>query len=97
MEDKEIGRLIRGIVPISDYVIYTRPVYPRAADPEILAAEGARSGKPGEVIHVLSQALDRARQMAEPQDLIVVTGSLFTVGETLTYFDPEIYRPDVNF
>ena len=95
MEDKDIGRLIRGIVPVSDYVIYTRPVYSRAANPEILAAEGASSGKPGEVIQVLTQALDRARQMAEPRDLIVVTGSLFTVGEALTYFDPEAHRPDV--
>ena len=95
MEDKDIGRLIRGIVPVSDYVIYTRPVYSRAANPEILAAEGASSGKPGEVIQVLTQALDRARQMAEPRDLIVVTGSLFTVGEALTYFDPETHRPDV--
>jgi len=96
MEDKDIVGLIRGIVPVSDYVIYTRPVYSRAANPEILAAAGAFSRKPGEVIQVLTLALDRARQLAEPRDLIVVTGSLFTVGEALTYFDPETYRPDVN-
>ena len=57
---------------------------------------GIPLGKSGEVIHVLTQALERARQMAGPQDLIVVTGSLFTVGEALTYFDPENNRPDVN-
>ena len=96
MADKEIGRLIREIVPISDYVIYTRPLYPRAANPEILAAEGSPLGKPGEVVQVLTRALDKARAMADPRDAIVITGSLFTVGEALTYFDPEVYSPDVG-
>jgi hypothetical protein len=26
--------------------------------------------------------------------MVLITGSLFTVGEALTYFDPERYRPD---
>ncbi len=95
MEDKDIGRLIRGIVPLGDYVFYTRPVYYRAADPEILAREAEPLGKPGQVVQTLTQALDMAREMADPRDLIVVTGSLFTVGEALTYFDPEVYRQDV--
>lgn len=92
MADKEIGPLLRGIVPISDYVIYTRPIYSRAANPEILAAEAAPLEKPGEVVQVLSEALDMARTMAMPQDLIVVSGSLFTVGEAMAYFDPKICR-----
>jgi len=94
MEDKDIGHLLQGIVPISDYVIYTRPVYSRAANPEILEAEAAFLKKPGEVVQRLTEALDRARAMADPQDLIIVSGSLFTVGEAMTYFDPETYRTD---
>ena len=94
MEDKEIGRLLDGIVPISDYVIYTRPVYSRAADPAILMAKAARFGKPGEVAPFLTEALKRARAMADPEDLIVVSGSLYTVGEAMTFFDPETYRTD---
>ncbi len=80
---------------MADYVFYTRPVYYRAANPKILAAEAEPLGKPGRVVQALTQALDMAREMADPQDLIVVAGSLFTVGETLTYFDPEVYRQDV--
>ena len=38
--------------------------------------------------------LDRAKELAAPQDLILVCGSLFTVGEAMTYFDPDKYRPD---
>jgi dihydrofolate synthase/folylpolyglutamate synthase len=51
-------------------------------------------GKPGETAPFLNGALDRARKMANPEDLIVVCGSLFTVGEALTYFDPQTYASD---
>ena len=94
MEDKEIGQILRRIVPLSDYVIYTRPVYYRAARPEILMDKGARLGKPGEIVPLLTEAIEKAKDMADPQDLIVITGSLFTVGEAMTHFDPETYRPD---
>ena len=94
MEDKEIRQLLRGIVPIADYVIYTRPVYSRAAGPEILMAEAAHLGKPGEVEPLLTEAIEKAMDMADPGDLIVICGSLFTVGEALTYLDPETYSPD---
>jgi len=94
MGDKEIDKILGGIVPLSDHVIYTRPVYARAARPEVLMGEGSRLGKPGEIVPFLKEALDKAREMATPGDLIVVTGSLFTVGEALAYFDPATYIPD---
>jgi len=94
MEDKEIGQILRRIVPLSDYIIYTRPVYYRAATPEIIMAEGARLGKPGEIVPLLTEAIEKAREIADPRDLIVICGSLFTVGEAMTYFDPETYRPE---
>ena len=94
MEDKEIGQILRRIVPLSDYIIYTRPVYYRAASPETIMAEGARLGKPGEIVPLLTEAIEKAREIADPRDLIVITGSLFTVGEAMTYFNPETYGPD---
>lgn len=94
MADKAIYQLLKGIVPLAAYVIYTRPVYERAAPPNRLMAASQPFGKPGEVIHHLSQALTRAKEMAGPTDMILVCGSLFTVGEALTYFDPVRYRPD---
>ena len=94
MADKAIGEMMRIIVPLADYVICTRPRYSRAADPETLMAKAAPLGKPGETVPVLTDALSRAIESADPQDLIVVCGSLFTVGEALTYFDPVTYRSD---
>jgi len=94
MEDKDISRIIQRIVPLADYIIYTRPEYYRAANPEILMKEAIPLGKPGKIVPMLSDALDRAKEIASAKDMILITGSLFTIGETLTHFDPEKYRPD---
>jgi len=94
MADKSIGEMMKIIVPMADHVICTRPVYYRAAEPEVLMKAAAPLGKPAEVVPRLTDALRRAQDMAAPEDLVVVCGSLFTVGEALTYFDPETYPPD---
>jgi len=94
MGDKDIRKMLRNIVPLADYVIYTRPEYHRAASPEALIQEAAAFGKPGEIQPAVSQALCKANEIAEPADMILVTGSLFTVGEALSFVDPDTFRPD---
>jgi dihydrofolate synthase / folylpolyglutamate synthase len=94
MADKAIGEMLRIMVPVADYLICTRPLYYRAAEPEVLMTAAAPLGRPGEAVPSLTDALARATEMAGPDDLILVCGSLFTVGEALTYFDPVTYRPD---
>jgi dihydrofolate synthase/folylpolyglutamate synthase len=94
MEDKDLGKILKGILPMADYVFYTRPEYYRSASPERLMGEGLRLGKKGTMVPKICDALDRARKVAGPADMILVSGSLFTVGEAMTYFDPEKYRPD---
>ena len=56
--------------------------------------EVSAAGKRGEVVDALPNAIDRAKTMASPRDLILVTGSLFTVGEALTILDSVKYKPD---
>jgi dihydrofolate synthase/folylpolyglutamate synthase len=97
MEDKEISKLLREIVPVSDYVVFTSPVYSRAARPEKLKKDAGDLNQPCEVIGVLRDAIDRAREIADPHDLILVCGSLFIVGEALTFFDPVTYTPDETY
>lgn len=94
MDDKDVGNILKWVVPMADHVIYTRPAYSRAAKPEKLMAEGSAFGRPGEIIQSLFSALERAVDLGKPDDLIVVCGSLFTVGEALTYFEPERYRAE---
>jgi dihydrofolate synthase/folylpolyglutamate synthase len=94
MADKDIPAVLKEIVHLADIVIYTRPVYARAAAPETLEQVGALLGKAGEIVPTLAQALDRATEIADLDDLVLVTGSLFTAGEALSLLDPETYRPD---
>jgi len=94
MDDKDIGKMMREILPIADDVIFTRAKYFRSASPERLMQEASFVKKSGEIAPLLSQAIDRAREMARPEDMILICGSLFTVGEAMTYFDPEGYQPD---
>ncbi len=89
MEDKEIGSILKSIVPVADYVIFTRPAYSRAADPEKLIKRASSLNRPGHVIQDLNKALNEAKKMAGTDDLILVTGSLFTVGEAMSYLCPE--------
>jgi dihydrofolate synthase/folylpolyglutamate synthase len=88
MEDKDLEGVLHSLLPLSDYVVYTRPEYYRAAEPSVLSQIGRPLKKEGEVIMRLSHAIDRGRAMAGPEDLILITGSLFTVGEALGYFFP---------
>lgn len=94
MADKDIANVLRAIVPISDRVLYTRPVYSRAADPQVLMEKARPLSTPGEVVPFLREAIEKAEKMASPSDLIVICGSLFTVGEALTFFDPVRYKSD---
>jgi dihydrofolate synthase / folylpolyglutamate synthase len=94
MEDKDINSIIKLISPVADYIISTRPDYYRAADPGRIMKAVSAAGKMGEVVNTLPEAIAKARAMASPGDLILITGSLFTAGEALTILDPIKYKPD---
>ena len=94
MDDKDIGKMMREILPMADDVIFTRAKYFRSASPERLRQEASPMKKSGEIAAPLSEAIDRAKKMARPEDMILICGSLFTVGEAMTYFDPEGCKPD---
>ncbi len=91
MEDKDISNILTKILPLAHKVIYTRPTYYRAANPQYLMDVAKKFGKDGEVHFPVSKAIDRARDLADKKDLILITGSLFTVGEAKSYFDPIHY------
>jgi dihydrofolate synthase/folylpolyglutamate synthase len=91
MQDKDISNILKEIVPLASRVIYTRPTYYRAASPQFLEDMAKEFGKAGEVRFPVSAAIDRARDLAGKRDLILITGSLFTVGEAKSYLDPIRY------
>ena len=94
MADKAARPMLRAILPLAHHIIFTRPVYDRAMDPGLLRDQAGHLSIGHQVIHSLPQALETAKAAAGPEDLILVTGSLFTVGEALSHLDPVSWPPD---
>ncbi|KMY66636.1 hypothetical protein AAU61_16075 [Desulfocarbo indianensis] len=81
MADKDIPNILANLVPAADWVVYSRPSYSRAADPVALAKATPQGSPPFEQEPDLAKALEKARLRAGKGGVVLVTGSLFTVGE----------------
>lgn len=86
-KDKDIKGIIEELMPISDSVIVTKSkITERAADPaDIKAIIGGYKG----VVTASSvdEAMDAALSQVGAHDLVLVTGSLFVVGEARRRYD----------
>ena len=81
MADKDIEGIMSPLLPKAQRLYLTRTEYSRGADPAALARfirsfGGAVTSHPS-----IAEAIAAAREQAGPDDLILITGSLFTVGE----------------
>jgi dihydrofolate synthase/folylpolyglutamate synthase len=77
--DKDIKGVCREFYSFADRLILTRANNPRAADPEKIA--GYFPGKKIYLTAGVKEAKAKALELAGGQDLVLVTGSLFVVGE----------------
>jgi dihydrofolate synthase/folylpolyglutamate synthase len=89
MADKDIDGILSRLLPLADAVIFSRPKYERAAGPEKLRTLAKTVPLENYVIADLNQAIKKAQKLAESDDLVVITGSLFTIGEAREYLLPE--------
>ncbi len=87
--DKDLAGMATLLAGRAAGAIVTRSRHPRAADPATLAAALRREGCPVEVAADLEDALQRARAMAQPRDLICATGSLFLAAEGISAAEGE--------
>jgi len=83
MRDKAISEMTEILFPVAERVIATRPENPRAASAEEIQQAGRRTGAEIEAVGEVSQAIDRAREVARPNSVIVITGSIYLVGEAI--------------
>jgi dihydrofolate synthase/folylpolyglutamate synthase len=91
--DKKIEKMMNEIVPISDFVIVTKhKVMDRAANVNLLAKIVKKHSKDYEIIEDIKDAIKKALSISNKKDLILVTGSLFAVGEAR-----EIWYEEVDF
>jgi dihydrofolate synthase / folylpolyglutamate synthase len=83
MRDKAISEMTEILFPLAERVIATRPENPRAASPEEILQAAARTGTEVEVVDDPQRAVERARALAGTKALVVITGSIYLVGEVM--------------
>jgi len=88
MKDKDVHSILHSLSPLADHIIFTRPGTDRAASPALLRKALGRNGKKAEVIEDFRKAIDRGLSLAGEEDILCITGSLYTVGEARSYFLP---------
>jgi dihydrofolate synthase/folylpolyglutamate synthase len=83
MRDKAISEMTEILFPLANRVIATRPDNPRAASPEEIQQAAARTGAEVEAVEDVRGALERARALAATGTVLVITGSIYLVGEVM--------------
>jgi dihydrofolate synthase/folylpolyglutamate synthase len=79
--DHPFGDALQELLPLADETILTRSRHPRAAAPEMLSETVASLGYRSITAPDVPGALDTALGRARANDLICITGSIFTVAD----------------
>ena len=82
VKDKEVSKVLK-LFPAAATYYFTRAQIPRALDENELAEMGAAAGLRGKSYPNVQQAFQVAKQHAHEEDVILVCGSFFIVGEAM--------------
>jgi dihydrofolate synthase/folylpolyglutamate synthase len=85
MRDKAMQEITEILFPIASRVIVTHANNPRSASPEEIRQAAARLGDGVDLEDAsdVAAALDRAKKVAGAKGLVVITGSIYIVGEAM--------------
>jgi dihydrofolate synthase/folylpolyglutamate synthase len=83
MRDKAVQEMAGILFPIAEQVVVTQVNNPRAATMDELLQAGSRTGATMFAEDTVRAALARARDVSKAAGVIVVTGSIFLVGEAM--------------
>ncbi|MFH1015308.1 MAG: folylpolyglutamate synthase/dihydrofolate synthase family protein [Nitrospirota bacterium] len=81
MSDKDIRGIIAPLLPLASEIILTAPACERAASPDVLSGHAISLGFSYRKTYGVAAALTMAREIYREGDLIVITGSFYTIGE----------------
>lgn len=81
MNDKPAQEMLQIISEVADHLILVKPGQNRAMEPALLINHLQDWGKPVEIVEQIPYAVRKAKLSASPDDLICITGSIFTVAE----------------
>jgi dihydrofolate synthase/folylpolyglutamate synthase len=79
--NKDVDGIVRPLVPLADRVFATRNLSERSSDAERTAEAVANAGADALVLPSVADGIAAARADAGESDLILVTGSLYTVAD----------------
>jgi dihydrofolate synthase/folylpolyglutamate synthase len=83
MRDKAIAEMAEILFPIAAHVIVTHAENPRSATPDEIRQAAARVATDMDEATDVASALKEARRIAGATGLVVVTGSIYIVGEAM--------------
>ena len=81
LRDKAVDEIAGLLFPRAEAVILTEPRQPRAISVLLLAEMTSHLAKQFSVVRDPSEALHHAMEIAQPQDAVFATGSLYLVGD----------------
>lgn len=81
MKDKEVDKIIEILGQFGDrfYLVQVNP--PRGEEPKKLREKLTKYNKQVQISESVSNAIQAAKEFAQPKDLVCITGSIFTVAE----------------
>jgi dihydrofolate synthase/folylpolyglutamate synthase len=88
LSDKNVKEMLEILIPIGDVIITTKSQNKRATEPDKLKGIVKKLNFKNQVVtkNKVCEAIKYATSIAKKDDLICVTGSLFTIGEARDYF-----------
>jgi dihydrofolate synthase / folylpolyglutamate synthase len=86
MADKDLRGILKRLLPSAETVIFTQPKYARAANPEALRRLARPYLQRLYVVPDPESAIQQAKSLAAPEDVVCITGSLYFAGEVKELF-----------
>jgi dihydrofolate synthase / folylpolyglutamate synthase len=83
MRDKAIGEMAEILFPLAEQVIATVADNPRSASTEEIRNAASRTSVPIHEAADVAAAIAMARESARPDNVVVITGSIYIVGEAM--------------
>lgn len=90
MRDKAIAEMTEILFPLAEHVVAAAADNPRSATAAEIRGAAARTATDIEEASGVENALERARALAGAGGLLVVTGSIYVVGEAMQSLDVRI-------
>jgi dihydrofolate synthase/folylpolyglutamate synthase len=97
MRDKAVDEIAGQLFPRASTVIFTEPRQARAISAQVLAEMTGHLAREFEVTSDPASALERAIDIARPEDIVFATGSLYLVGDLRSYWKQRAYAEKACF